>query len=127
MSTLANAAARLKATSRKFRRQRGRVLPALWLMTDAKRLPDPLPAVRRLPRGAGVIVRHTDAKARRRLGAQIERICRQRGLVCLIAGDWRLASALRVDGLHLSEAQARRNPAAQLWRRTKRCLLTVAS
>ena len=118
MDTLANAAARLKATSRK----RGRALPSLWLMTDALRLPDPLPAVRRLPRGAGVIVRHTEVKQRRRIGTLIAQICRQRGLTCVIAGDWRLAAALRTAGVHLSEAQARvgANAPARLWRRTRR-------
>ncbi len=32
-----------------------------------------------------------------------------------------------MDGIHLSEAQARSGSGARLWRRTKRCLLTVSS
>jgi thiamine-phosphate pyrophosphorylase len=125
MPTLANVAARLKAASRKTSAH----LPSLWLMTDAIRLPDPLPAVRRLPRGSGVIVRHTDTAARRRIGRAVIAVCRRKGLVCLIAGDWRLAAQLRADGLHLGEVAARigASAPAHLWRHTSGRILTVAA
>lgn len=63
-------------------------VPRLWLMTD-ERLGDGLwDAVRRLPRGAGVVFRHhaTPPKARRALFARLRRIARARGLVLVRAG-----------------------------------------
>ncbi|MBM3519127.1 MAG: thiamine phosphate synthase, partial [Alphaproteobacteria bacterium] len=51
--TLARLAARLK------QRRQSR-LPALVLLSDSLRLPDPLPAAACLPRGAAVILRHYD-------------------------------------------------------------------
>lgn len=81
-----------------------RRLPGLLLMTDGERLPDPLPAVRRLPPGAGVILRHYDAPDRSDLAARLAEICRGRGLPLLIAGDWRLAMRVGAAGLHLPEA-----------------------
>jgi thiamine-phosphate pyrophosphorylase len=84
-----------------------RGLPALILMTDQARVPDPLAAARQLPRGSAVILRHTDAKTRAALGhALIELVC-NRGLMLLIAGDAPLAAAIGAHGLHLPEARAR--------------------
>lgn len=67
-------------------------VPTLWLMTD-ERLGDALlPAIARLPRGAGVVFRHhaTPAAARRRLFAGVARACRARRLVLVAAGGERL-------------------------------------
>lgn len=86
--------------SRRARRGRGE-WPALWLFTDAVRLPDPLPAAGALPRGsAGVVFRHDGTPGREALGRALARICRERRLVLLVAGDARLAIRLRA-GLHL--------------------------
>lgn len=75
-------------------------LPRLWLFTDSLRLPDPLGAVGRLPRGrAGVVFRHDSDPGRSALGREIARICRDRRLVLVVAGDSRLAAALRA-GVH---------------------------
>jgi thiamine-phosphate pyrophosphorylase len=76
-------------------------LPRLWLFTDDKRLPDPRASVAGLPRGkAGVVLRHDNDPARRSLGRDLARICRARRLVLVVAGDTRLAAALRA-GVHL--------------------------
>jgi thiamine-phosphate pyrophosphorylase len=76
-------------------------IPPLWLFTDSQRLPDPRSSVARLPRGlAGVVFRHDDHPDRAVLGRDIARICRQRGLLLVVAGDLRLAAALRA-GVHL--------------------------
>ncbi len=91
----------------------------LWLFTDARRLPDPLAAVARLPgRLCGVVFRHDgdpgcSELGRAELGRALALLCRARGLPLVVAGDWRLAAALRA-GLHL---RGGRKPAhAPRWR-----------
>jgi thiamine-phosphate pyrophosphorylase len=76
-------------------------LPRLWLFTDDRRLPDPRQAVAALPRGlAGVVLRHDHDPARTSLGRDLARICRARRLTLVVAGDARLAAALKA-GVHL--------------------------
>lgn len=76
-------------------------IPPLWLFTDAQRLPDPVAVVARLPAGlCGVVFRHDGDPGRAALGARLARICRDRRLVLVVAGDWRLAAALGA-GQHL--------------------------
>lgn len=82
-------------------RGRAQPIPPLWLFTDARRLPDPRPAVARLPRGlAGVVLRHDGDPQRAALGRDLARLCRARHLPLVVAGDVRLAVALRA-GVHL--------------------------
>ena len=85
-------------------------LPPLILVTDAARLPDPAAAIRRLPRGAAVILRHYDAPERAGLARRLAALCRRRGVRLLVAGDGRLAAAIGAGGVHLPEAMARRGP-----------------
>jgi thiamine-phosphate pyrophosphorylase len=76
-------------------------LPRLWLFTDGRRLPDPRAAAAGLPRGrAGVVLRHDSDPARAALGRDLARICRERRLILVVAGDVRLAAALGA-GVHL--------------------------
>lgn len=84
-------------------------IPGRWLVTDARRLPDPLPAVRQLQRGDGVLFRHYELPPARRLALarQVAALCRRRGLVLVVAGDARLARAVVADGLHLPQALIR--------------------
>ncbi|HYM33208.1 MAG TPA: thiamine phosphate synthase [Candidatus Cybelea sp.] len=77
-------------------------------MTDERRLPDPVPAIRRLPRGSGVIFRNYGDASRRALAAVIAPICRERRIMLLVAGDAVLAAAVRADGVHWPEASMRR-------------------
>ncbi len=73
----------------------------MWLFTDARRQRDPRAAVARLPRGlAGVVLRHDNEPGRAALGRALARICRARRLALVVAGDARLAAALRA-GVHL--------------------------
>lgn len=75
--------------------------PRLWLFTDDTRLPDPSPAISRLPKGrAGVVFRHDGSPDRIALGLNVARICRDRRLVLVVAGDARLAARMR-GGVHL--------------------------
>ena len=108
-TTLAKTARRLN-----LRCPAARGLPALWLVTDTLRLPDPVAAAAGLPRGAGVLFRHYDHPARAALAGRLAALCRRRGLVLLVAGDARLARRVRAAGLHLPEArmmEAARRPA----------------
>ena len=91
--------ARLLAWGRAAARRPGP--PPLWLFTDTERLPDPRTSVTRLPRGlAGVVFRHDAYPKRAALGRDLARICRERRLVLVVAGDSRLAARLGA-GTHL--------------------------
>jgi thiamine-phosphate pyrophosphorylase len=98
---LARQAARLNARG-------GRGLPALVFMTDDTRDGDWAEAVRALPRGAAVIVRHREVRAREALARQLKPLCAARGVKMLVAEDMRLAIRVRADGVHLPERQAAR-------------------
>jgi thiamine-phosphate pyrophosphorylase len=77
-------------------------LPSILLMTD-ERMGDGLwGALDRLPRGAAVIFRHysLSPSARRNLYEQVRIVARRRGLVLLLAGSPRQATAWRADGAH---------------------------
>lgn len=101
-------------------------LPVRWLVTDARRLPDPLPAIRRLERGDGVLFRHYELPPAKRLtlARQVAELCRQLGLVLLVAGDVRLARVVAADGLHLPQGLIHQAATA---RRAGLRLVTVAA
>jgi thiamine-phosphate pyrophosphorylase len=82
-------------------RGKQRDLPRLWLFTDRRRLLNPRASISGLPAGrAGVVLRHDEDPARAALGRDVARICRARRLLLVVAGDLRLAAALRA-GVHL--------------------------
>lgn len=100
-------------------------LPALVLMTDDERLADPLAAARALPRGSMVIVRARQSSHRAKLAAELRRITRVRGAKLLIANDADLAARIGADGIHLSQANARK---ASHWRALHpRWIITAAA
>ena len=100
------AAEEIVAAARRFRPRPGRDgLPRLWLVSDARRLPDPREAALGLPRGAAVLARDLAPE----LLPALARLCRARGLVLMLAGDGRTALRLRA-GLHLPD----RRPATGL-------------
>src|SRR5258706_11502416 len=94
---LARAALALNASS---------ALPPLILMTDERRLQDPVAAARTLPKGAAIILRHTQPEARASLAEALRRIAQERGLLLLIAGDASLPARIGANGLHLPETRA---------------------
>lgn len=101
--------------------------PALALLTDTRRLPDPLPVIARLPPGSWVVLRHYDSPERLALGRQLAQACRQKRLRLLVAGDFPLAMELGA-GLHLPEALAARASARiRLWHKKPGRPLTVAA
>ncbi|MGH7103357.1 MAG: thiamine phosphate synthase [Acetobacteraceae bacterium] len=103
----------LGAWARAVKARRRFPFPPLWLFTDEARLPDPLPAAKRLPRGlGGIVFRHDAAAERLALGRALARVCRARRLMLVVAGDARLAAALGA-GLHLRRGRkgvVRRRP-----------------
>jgi thiamine-phosphate pyrophosphorylase len=103
------------------------LLPDRWLLTDARRLADPLPAAARLPRGGGVILRHYEWPRGKRLALALAlaRLCRRRGLLLLVAGDAGLALAAGADGVHLPEGLS--HLAAGLRRRRRDWIVTQAA
>lgn len=64
-------------------------VPRLWLMTDERMGAGLWRAVRRLPRGSGIVFRHhaTPPAERRKLFSRLLRVARARGLVLVRAGE----------------------------------------
>ncbi len=116
MPTVADIASRLQARAKRrhaiarraflahAERRETKRLPALLLFSDERRLPDPLAALDRLPRGSGLVFRHYGAPARAALARALVRRGRALGIRVLVAGDGRLALAAGAGGLHLREA-----------------------
>lgn len=104
-------------------------LPPLLLLTDAVRLPDPRPALERLPAGSAVIFRHYGVPGRAALAAEVAAACRSLRLKLLIAADPGLAVALGADGMHWPEGLVPSAPG--VWARARRAragwLVTAAA
>ncbi len=99
-------------------------LPALILMTDSERLPDPRAAVEALPKGSAIILRHRDAGSRAGLAERLMPIARRRDLIVLVADDPILAANIAADGLHCSEKQIAE---VSHWRARRRDWLVTAA
>lgn len=72
-------------------------------MTDDARDVDWPRAVAALPRGAAIIVRHRETKAREALAKRLKSVCAARGILLLIADDQNLAMRVRADGVHIPQ------------------------
>lgn len=96
-------------------------------MTDRDRLPDPLPAVAALPRGAAVILREAKPERRAALARRLAPVCRARRLTLLIANDPRLALISGAAGVHWSEAALKRRGRAAGQRPKPGWLMTAAA
>lgn len=105
-------------TLAKRKRQYKSLLPPVLVMTDEKRLPDPVAVAASIPCSWGLIFRHYGVNDRDNLAKQTAAVCHRRGIVFLIAGDWRLADRVNANGVHLPEHMTTRQPLApvQLWR-----------
>jgi thiamine-phosphate pyrophosphorylase len=104
--------------------RRGR-LPPLIFMTEEERVPDPVAAAQRLPKGTGIILRHRDRRRREALARELAPISRRRGLLLLIAGDPDLAARVGAHGAHFPEAHL--GEAAHWRSRQKQWLITAAA
>ncbi|WP_404423511.1 thiamine phosphate synthase [Thalassospira australica] len=102
-------------------------IPPIVLMTDDKRLPDPVPAIIGLPPKSMVIFRHYGlARAdRAKLAYRVRRICRQYGHLFLIANDLALAQHLDADGIHLPEYRIHKTP--QIYRQVRDGMLITSA
>ncbi len=96
-------------------------------MSDVARLPDPLAALTRLPRGAALILRHYGQPGRAALARRLVRAARPLGIVVLIAGDWRLAVRAGAAGLHLPEAALKAPLAIGPAVRSKKMFVTITA
>jgi thiamine-phosphate pyrophosphorylase len=74
--------------------------PKLWLMTDERMGEQLWRALRRLPRGSGVVFRHyhTPPGERRRLFRKVAAVARARGLVLVRAGEGPLGAEAGTHG-----------------------------
>ncbi|WP_085578553.1 thiamine phosphate synthase [Thalassospira mesophila] len=78
-------------------------LPAIIVMTDDQRLPDPRPALARLPTHSMVIFRHYNHPERARMANSIRRACRKYGHLFFVASDVALAVRVKADGIHVPD------------------------
>jgi thiamine-phosphate pyrophosphorylase len=90
-------------------------LPRIWLLTDERQGEALWPALAKLPRGSGVIMRHYSLheKERRALFTRIRAITDRRRLTLLLSADPRRADQWGADGSY-SDANGRRK-AGRLW------------
>jgi thiamine-phosphate pyrophosphorylase len=93
-----------RAINRKAARRGAPRLPVLFFVTDMSRTADPVAVALRLPRGAGILLRHYGAAGRAALARRLASVARARGLRLLIAADPPLARAVGACGVHWPEA-----------------------
>ena len=116
----------LLAWGRAVKQRRRAKLPVIWLFTDEMRLPDPLPAIARLPRGlCGVVFRHAGAPDRAALALRVAALCRRQGLALVVAGDARLATRIGA-GVHL-RGGSRPGRAGFGWMQPRNGLVTASA
>ena len=102
--------------------------PPILYVTDEERAPNPLPTIKKLHPGSGVIFRHYNTKSRLKLGLEVKDACRHNSCLFLVAGDYSLAYRLNADGLHLPEYMVL-NPSlkTRLWRQRPNKILTASA
>lgn len=89
-------------------------LSPLILMTDPKRLPDPIPAVQSLPKGSAVIYRHFGYANAKETAKALRQETFKRDQQLLIGDDPDLATQVGADGVHFK--RDRHLTAPTLWR-----------
>jgi thiamine-phosphate pyrophosphorylase len=97
---------KLARAARSLNRRAGaHALPSLIFMTEEERVVDPVSAMRDLPKGTAVILRHRDRRHREAYAREMNALARARRSALLIAGDAPLAARLGARGAHFPEAQ----------------------
>ncbi len=110
-------------TLSKTRRQRKtgsqRLMPEIIIMTDEHRMPDPVAVAKSIPQNWGMVYRNYESADRELIAQDLARVCHERGVTFLVAGDWRLADRVHANGVHLPEGLVGQNLMAPniLWQR----------
>ena len=78
-------------------------LPALLFLTDPNRIHDPIPIIKQLPNGSGVVYRHFGAADRWLVAKRLKRLCQRQNLYLIISADPHLAMRVRADAVHWPE------------------------
>ncbi len=88
-------------------------LPRIWLISDARNDAALAAALRRLPRGSGLVFRHyhLPEPERRARFRQLRRLARLRGHSVVLAGTMRQARAWGADGAYGSASLLAKGPA----------------
>ena len=73
-------------------------LPTIWLFTDQRMGEALWPAIERVPRGGGVVLRHH--RSEQAFGERVAARCAARGLMLAVAGDIALAQAVGAAMVH---------------------------
>lgn len=102
-------------------------LPSTFVFTDDVRLSDPVHVAATLPQNWGIVFRHYASKNRRSLAHELAKVCHARGLVFLIAADWRLACEVHADGVHMPEGVLRTSTVSPILNATRTLLLTTSA
>ncbi len=102
-SSQPNSVADLASTARRLNARNGPEWPALVLVTDDKRLPDPTDAIKSLPQKSAVLFRHYDDPDRADHLAKWAGLARDHGHAVWVAKDVDLARRLNADMLHMPE------------------------
>jgi len=78
-------------------------LPETWLFTDPRMGEALWAAIRRLPRGSGIVLRHYGEADRGAVARRAANLARRYGHVLVVAGDRRLARAVGAAGVHMPD------------------------
>ncbi len=89
-------------------------IPALIVLTDPRRLPDPVSLAMHLPEGCAIIYRHFGNPNARQISKEASTICKARGLVFLVSCDSGVPPGTDT-GVHFSE---RLHDAIPDWRKS---------
>jgi thiamine-phosphate pyrophosphorylase len=101
MDGLRTRAAHLAAAARTLHAASGAAAPfSLTFLTDRRRILNPEPVLRALPKGAAVIFRDYDMPRREAVARRYLSICRGCGVFFLVGGDAGLAARIGADGVH---------------------------
>lgn len=86
-----------------MRRRHSQRLPETWLFTDPRIGEALWGAIRRLPRGSGIVLRHYDAADRAAVARRAAKLAWRYGHMLVVAGDARLARAVGAAGVHMPD------------------------
>ncbi|WP_323760802.1 thiamine phosphate synthase [Maricaulis sp.] len=98
-----DAATRLASAALSVRGDLPCALPPLLVLTDPKRLPDPVALAGALPPGSGLVYRHFGHHDRQAIACAAVAIARERGVTVLVSSDLDLAMGSGAAGVHWPE------------------------